>query len=394
MQTNPEDIDIILPFGELLRGFLEQPLIGKADLRMVLRARGVFVGRGEKCDTIPLLISSLLSPAEFDILRERLATREDSPKTINQYFTWLSDRPLLESIPDTLNIAELIKDDFVNYKVLGSPTFVPIGAAGDQIRVDFDIERRDLSKSWFASTNKFTGSIELARIMEGSTVKLVMTHTADETKQLAQRITHRLTNHFRESAVIPSEGGILRILFGDFTNAERVLFFLNLTADIHEDQFTFQEIVDFAVCPAQDGQFPAELKWMEKNVRELNLKGKELQDNLFVKNKKYHDSLLFFRMEARFAFTSHAATGVCGITFEFADFNPDNPLKCEFETTISHLTLAADFAHLSKAKTKEELLRLIDPFTHKQYERIMKARKLAEPPVGEVTGVSSESVAS
>ena len=84
MQKAPDDIDVLLPFGEALRGFLEQPFIAPADLRHTLRSRGVFLSRSEKRDTIPTLVCLLLCPREFDELRECQSSREDNPKQITR----------------------------------------------------------------------------------------------------------------------------------------------------------------------------------------------------------------------------------------------------------------------------------------------------------------------
>src|SRR6266545_2351863 len=104
MQTQPDNIDVILPYGEALRPFLEQPFITKADLKDTLRSRGVFVGRYEKCDTIPILVSCLISPREFDCLRERQTSREDNPKRNSRFLIWHSQKALIQCIPETLNL--------------------------------------------------------------------------------------------------------------------------------------------------------------------------------------------------------------------------------------------------------------------------------------------------
>lgn len=354
---------------------MEQSFITKADLKMALRARGVFVGSAEKCDTIPLLIATLLSPKEFDQLRERQNTREDNPKTNTRFLVWNSDKALLDCIPDSLGIAQMIEDTGGNYDIVGTPTFVPVGQGKDHIRMDFEIERRDLSKSWCLSNTKFKASVELQRIFDGKTTKLLLTHTAQETKDLTQKITKRLTNHFRVSQFMPSQGGVARILFDDFTNSERVAFFWSLTADINDEWFHFQQISDFDICPAQGQEFPPELKWMGMNIKELKFRGKELQDNLFLKNTEFHSKLLFFRMEARFKFDYHGGKGECGVSFEFSDFDSENTADCEFETNISQLSMEPHYAHVNKLNVKEQLLRQIETFTQTQYDRIMGRKR-------------------
>jgi len=369
MQTKPDDIDVILPYGEALRAFLEQPFITKADLKAILRSRGVFVGQSEKADTIPILVCSLLSPREFDRLRELQTSREDNPKRNSRFLDWHSDKPLIDCIPEKLNLHDLIKDDFVNYSVLGSPTFVVIGNSGSHVRLDFEIERRDLSKSWCISKQKFKGSIELQRV-EGQVVKFLITHTAQETKALSQRVTKQLTSHFRTQRFMPSAGGILQILFGDFTNAERAQFFASLTGDLKHDWFKFDKITDYNIRPDPGSTPPRELQLFMKGVNELKVKGNKLQEHLFIKNKQYHPHLLFLGMEARFKFAVDNARGLCAVSYDFTGFEPKDPSECEFEINISQLSIESERGHANKPGIKERLLGAIDTYMHSQYKRI------------------------
>jgi len=96
MHKVPDNIDLLLPYGESLRAFVEQRFILPGDLRRTLRRRGIFQTRSEKNDTIPLLVCGLLSPEEFDLLRECQATAEDNPKTSTQTIAWSSNRSILE----------------------------------------------------------------------------------------------------------------------------------------------------------------------------------------------------------------------------------------------------------------------------------------------------------
>lgn len=393
MQTKPDDIDVVLPYGEALRPFLEQPFLTKADLKATLRSRGVFVFRSEKPDTIPILVSCLLSPQEFDRLRDRLTTKEDNPKRRSRFLDWDSDQPLIECIPDTLNLNELIQNDFVNYEVIGAPTFAAVGNKGTLVRLDFEIERRDLSKSWCLSKQRFRGSIELQRVGR-RVVKLLITHTAQETKALTQKVTKQLTTHFRTQRLMPSEGGISQILFGDFTNAARAQFFASLTGDIKHDWFEFDKITDVDMCPDPGSTLPRELQLFMKGVDELKVKGKKLQEHLFIKNKRYHPHLLFSSMEARFKFEFENARGICAVSYEFSEFDRDNPSNCEFEINISQLVIDPECAHGNKLHVKEQLLGAIDTFTHSQYKKITSQQ---EPPsdlqTGESAGVMQQSLA-
>jgi hypothetical protein len=163
MKKEPDDIDQFLPCGEMLRGFMEQPFVNRDDLKKVLRNRGVFTSNVEKHDMIPILSATILSPSEFDYLRECQNSREDNPKIITQTIEWQSEDTLFESVPENFEINSFLDLEFSNYKVIGSPTFIPIEGNPNHIKIDFSIEREDLSKNWATNKSIFSGSLELKR---------------------------------------------------------------------------------------------------------------------------------------------------------------------------------------------------------------------------------------
>lgn len=84
MNTEHKDIRKIIPFGEYLRGFVNQKYITKAELSGILKERGIFVLNSEKEFTVPLLQTLLLSPSEFDKISEKFSTSEDKNWELGQ----------------------------------------------------------------------------------------------------------------------------------------------------------------------------------------------------------------------------------------------------------------------------------------------------------------------
>ncbi len=369
MHRIPDNIDLLLPFGEALRGFLEQPFLSASDLKHTLRARGVFQNRTEKRDAIPVLTCCLLSPAEFDELRERQATREDNPKTMTQTLPWSSTKSLLHAIPTELRLADLVPGDYTNYKIIGSPAFVPVGNNPDNITFEFEIEREDISKNWAATKNNFKGSLRIERIANRNTIKFILTHTADETKEVNRRFVQRLTQHFKDAGDVKREAEIEMIRFSSFDNEGRIAFFRSLTDRLASSEFQFSKTTDLGASPDDSVVLPPNLKWMEDNVSSLKLNGKALQDTIFIKDKACHGFLLFYAIDADFKFELPDAKGACSIGFEFPEFASKKERDLEFETTITSVTLDPGCAPMNRNDLKEELLRLINDYKLDQFER-------------------------
>jgi hypothetical protein len=369
MQTVPDNIELLLPCGEGLRGFMEQPFISAVDLKRTLRGRGVFLNRNEKADTIPVLVCCLLSPREFDDLRECQATREDNPKTMTRTILWNSKRPLLEAIPANLNLAGLVVGDYVNYRVIGAPAFVPVGGNLDHICCDFEIERTDMTRNWAATKSNFKGKLQIEKSATGGSITFVLTHTAGETKELNCKLVERLTEHFKANRDVRSDCEIETILFSSFDNEKRVGFFLSLTRGLKAAGFESCGTTEFEVCPDEETTLPARLRWMGDGVDDLRFNGRALENTFFIKEKEYHKFLLLHGMEGKFKFECPIARGNCTVVFEFPDYGAKKDAGIEFEVNISGLALEPGHSEVNRTEVKEELLRRINEFKLAQFEK-------------------------
>lgn len=360
MNKEPEDIDQILPYGESLRGFMEQSFVGKKDLKSVLRRRGIFTHRDEKRDAIPLLTSTILSPVEFDYLRECQNSKEDNPKVITQTVEWQSEKPLFASIPDEFDIKAVLDLEYANYKVTGSPTFVPVSGDQDHIKLDFSVEREDMSKNWSSSKSVFPGSLEIKRVADGKDVKLVMTHTANETKQVASKVSSSLVKHFKEEGLIDPAKGIEKILFSKFSNPKRIGYLLSLTEKCDSLLLDFVDIVDIQFSPDEDAALPEKLKWMAKKIEDLKMNGKALHETIFVTDKGNHDFLHFYSVDAKFKFSTKGLGGHCVMSVGFPDYGRSKDPNAEMEVNIRSMAFDTPRSGVSKLDVKQILLREIE----------------------------------
>src|SRR5436305_1879492 len=111
---------------------------------------------------------------------------------------WNSNMLLLESIPGALDVGKLVVDEFANYKVIGSPQFVPVGNNPDNIACEFEIERVDWSRNWASTKNHFRGNLRIEKASGSGSIKFILSHTAEETKDLNKKLVQSLTQHFKD----------------------------------------------------------------------------------------------------------------------------------------------------------------------------------------------------
>lgn len=356
MNRQPDDIDKFLPYGEMLRGFVEQPFVSKGDLSNLLRQRGVFVNPNDKRETIPWITGTLLSSDEFDRLRESQKTKEDNPKINTQTIPWASENSLLEGVPDHFDINSVLDLEFSNFAVLGSPQFVPVDGDADHLVLEFEVERNDYSKTWASTTNVFKGSIELEKVQDRGDVKVVVTHTADETKYVANKASQGIVRHFKDKHFIDKDADLDQILFGRFDNASRVNYFLALTRDISSSVLSFDDVVDLEFSPDSTSTLPEGMGWMEEKIEDLRVNGHGLHETFFIVDSQYHAFVHLYHVDARYRFDYKGVTGKCVISAGFPEYGKGRDQQAEFEVNVKSIAFDSRPKKVSRKEVSTGIL--------------------------------------
>lgn len=367
-----DDENAILPQGENLRAYLVQPFVSKGNLKTLLRQRGVFTSQQDKEQSIPALTLSLIKPSEFVVLQQLYTAKEDNPKITTQIIEWAGAEPLITSIPDDMDINRVLDLDFQNFKVLNAPSFYPVPNSDDAIRLDFQIERLDRSKSWADSHKRFNASIEIQKSKEKDELIIISTHTAPETRQTNRAVSKHLIGYFKAQGQIPQKANVRRIRFGDFTNTRRFDYLLGLTRDSRISTITFKEVVDIGLVPDEDHALPEQLDWMEERIRGLDLRGTGLEDSDFLSNLTYRPCLLIHRLDAKFRFSLAGMDGHCVISLGFPDFNNGYNRDSEIELRIKKIDFDEPRRGLDKNESKQTILKEFE------FQKIETFKKLAD----------------
>lgn len=357
--TQP-NINTILPQGETLRAYLTQPFIGKNDLKIILRNRGVFLSENEKEHTIPALTLSLIRPSEFFTLQQAYTTKEDNPKITSQTINWQGKTTLIESIPEHIDINKILDLDFDNFKIIGAPSFYPVNKDPNTIRLDFTLERLDRSKNWTDTRRNFRGSIEIQKNGSSNELIITSTHTAPETRTTNKAVTRHIINHFKNNNDISTTEKIQPITFGDFSNQTRFDYLLGLTSHSKLSTLTFGEIVDIGLSPDEERTLPSDLAWMKERIRSLDLRGISLEESEFLTNITYRPCLFLHRLDARFVFSTSGLDGECVISLGFPEASQGKNLDSEFELKIKNINFENIQRGMDKNDAKETILRELE----------------------------------
>lgn len=382
MANELPDIESFLPFGNSLRELISQSYITPFELKRTLRQRGVFINASNKESSIPVLMSLLLSPGEFENLREKQNTKEDNIKTNS--FTIevpnenLSNTSLLSLIPDNLNLNKLINNDDVsaNYCVDGQPNFqMSTDGQSDRIELPFTTSRDNLTKDWATNKTKHDSTIIIEKIVEDNKTLLKVTqkYTSIETKEVGKEFAKAFTQNLKEKNIIGADVEPRKILFNDFTNENRIKFLQKLMADINRSGFLeLKDITDIELSPDRTAQMPEKLGWLEEKIEQIKFKGKDLFNSSFVQEETLHKCLFFSGIEASYKFKTLNVTGTCSVVFTFNGFSKNQDVWSELEIRLGSLAFDKGSRGSKKNDYQSKILDYFEKMKFSIYEKYKK----------------------
>ncbi len=369
MEKIQDNINRFLPFGDTLRAILQHDSIKDRERRQLLRMKGVFVNNCDEDSTFPILITSLLSPNEFEFLKERLQSKEDRDKTITRTLEWETSKSLIAAIPDNFNIQEVIKTNFPKYKVIGNPNFKMIDKNPNKISLDFKCETNNYSKPWFRGKNEFKGKITFEKITtKDNKVQLQIIHTSPETTDIAEKVSKSLERHFKANNYMNPQKEIQRILYRDFTNEERIQFLLSLTEG--NDVFTYTRATFLDIGPDPTETLHSDIRWLElARVRELNINGEKLHKLPFLKDKNLHKFMELSEMEIIYDFQLQSVEGSCIIRFGFTGYDFKKRIgSIEFVVDIPKVYPKNEYSTVPIQSIKTQLFKEFEKYKTEKYE--------------------------
>lgn len=367
-----KNLSTVLPYGAMLKPLIASSKeLSISDLKCCLSQKGIFTSSSSKEELLPLMLTSLLTPMEFDSLREQQKSKEATPKRKSRSYNYIKETELIKTIPivNAIKIEELKNWEFENYKISDYGHFVKCDANNNKLVVDYKIERTDYAKDWFNHTSVHEASVELT--VNPNTNKLVVSseYTAEETKEVNELIIKKVCSALKDEKYIDNEKP-KEIRFGDFSNENRINFLLNFVEDNLDktDTFKFSEITNIDIFLDSEKNLPKNFEWMEDKVSNVKFEGKSLHETEVLQNPEYHPSLIISLLKINYSFETKLGKGDCVVEVEFPTKRREKipsdesgfvfkivKIKCENKTSIK--------------STRTALYRTFDNFKESCFEK-------------------------
>lgn len=363
--SNELNHEQILPYGNELQSILNNTNISDYDFSTILKNKGIYTSSNSREATFPIFASILISPSEYDLLKEKQKTKDEKEKKRSGSIECdIQGKKLIEILPK-INFDEIVNTKYTNFSFQKkSINFKKID--DNHVILEYKINRKYGNKCWFEKEKLFEAFIEIKLGNKGLELTTIGTHTAIETQKINNQITNYIVNDLKNKQYIKKDKLIEKVTMQGLNNDNELImkFFLSIgTVDIDGFlKFETLESVNVEIDESKSS-LPIELDWMKSKIEQLKLDGKSIDKIKFINDKKYHKYLKCWSMLSKYKFDDIKGKGYCKIRFEFHK-SSDN----EFEIRVDTLTL--DDKKLDKKKLEQYISNIADKLKLSQYKLI------------------------
>ncbi|MBC1290846.1 GapS4b family protein [Listeria booriae] len=325
MEENKKEltnVDTLLPSGDSLRTLIASSShLTDSNLKNLLSQKGIYINPSERSKTVPLILMSLLSPAEFEYLREKQKDKESSIKWRSREvgFEIEENESLLTVFRDlpSLNTGAL-SAKHTNYEVINLNSFTPIEGDANHLSMGYSIERTDRTKDWVEQQSIHEGEIEVVLSNNRDSLKVIMNHTADETQDVNEEYFKQISSYLLDKQRVGTEAP-RKITFEGFNNSSRVKFLLHCLNGEFEETGTleFKKITYIDIILDKHEVLPDQINWMEGHISNMNFMGESLQETILLADSNNHGALIISNIRAVFKFKTQSSEGECTFDFGF-----------------------------------------------------------------------------
>lgn len=371
--SNTINIDTLLPVGEKLKPLLNKSRISDSDMKNILAERGIYIGNSNKKLSIPILTLSIISPKEFEKLQELQKTKEDSLKTSTIKTQSQSKQNLNDLLPQNLIKEEYLKDEFDSFEFNTDLSF-SIDSSNRMV-LDYQIIREDITKDWANSKSKYTGRIEIEKIMSQNMVCIVSEYTSAETEVINKRIIKIVNNYLSAQGEISNKEKPFEITSDKFNNNQRFAFMLQLANDSPNGLLLFEAVKNVEIGPDKTFTMPDNVKWMEGSVKNIIInseKGETLGNIEYISNNEYHEFLILRKVQAQYKFQLGAQKGTCIIEYGFPHYFRSNVKNNSLEVSVQKIYFSKESKSENSKNATRAILKEFQEMIQQKYESIVK----------------------
>lgn len=364
-----DDIDKILPFGDMLIPKLKTSILSDSNLKSFLFRKGIFTSKNSKDDILPIFSCLLLSPAELDDLKNTYKEKEDKPKEIERKAKCdLNNKSLWEIYNEHCraikNIDSIVAPKNCEYN--SQYIIERIENNPNKLRMSYSITKTNTNKDFLTGKSIYNGEFEISYI-DGEIIFLDR-HTSFETYGINKKYFEKFDKILKKENI--SKEDFKSISFLAFDNSSRIKFMLNffsLKEESKEVKIKTITLESLRFRPDEAANnLPLDLESLKGRVANLNLHGKELHDTIYLSNEGYMKVELCEKIKYHISYANNNRDGSCYLEISFSGALKKISDYSDSELRIS-ITPCFDTKDNFFTGTKRKLLEIVNHIKNKSY---------------------------
>ena len=361
------EIDKFIPFGSELKEILHHRNITPTKQRNILKSRGIFFNSNDSSSLASIYSSIILSPSEFENIKDLVRKKENSDKTLTRVLPFKSEKKLIEVLPDIIDIRNLFENS--NYRITNISNFSTVDGNQDKISCFIECETTNYNSSWYRNRNEYRAELEIFKNDIDDNVQFQLKYTSPESYEIVDVLSKEVVKEFKRQNLTNENEGFQKITFGTFDNKKRIIFLLKLIQD--SDFFTFSSIINLDIAPDNVKDMPELMgKLMSGGVQNLKIQGNNLLDNFLISDEANHEFVELAGLDVVYEFSYSGANGKCNIFYGFQNYFIKRNPNIEFHIDIYDVKLDKEFSHVNKANVKKFLVEEFEKIKIKKFKEL------------------------
>lgn len=307
----------ILPYGDILKPFLNTNAITANDLKIFLAKKGVFIKNADKTNIINLMTTLLFSPNELEDFKSLIDIKVRTTNSTNEHYP-IKQNDSLENIfkkvsPNFDNITENLNTKIVDSNL----KFQQNKQNKDEYILNLTTEIKDPTSSLLVNTK--WGKIDIVVKKNNDRLVVVTQNTITrEDKIIANRVLKKLHQEFTQIDFV--EETKIKVMFDRFSsNLGRVNFLLSFTNTSSSSIFKEPDILSITFKFDDDTEIPEKFK--DKADKDLIIKfdGKNLTTLTELSIEEAKGSIFLEEIKVRYKFDFlNIKNGYYYVTYNFS----------------------------------------------------------------------------
>ena len=355
----------ILPSGEYLRSFINNSSISESELNIFLKRKGIYFCNPKKEDMIPFICSLVISPKEFEILKDyhQLTEGKDKNRSSRLDTVFEVKGEDLGKVLKSIDLNKVVKSDFPMYQFTIPIASFNLDEKNKQLILEYEIESYYRNRTWDEQISNFKGKVAFDYSKKSLEIISNNIYTSKETYEINRQIINFAKQELKRANLIKSTTE-KRILMDGLSNSQILQFLLSFTNNESFADIEFINIISIDMELPEEIPENSDIKWMEKHVRKLKLDGAKIEELTLIKQDENHEYLKCWGITVEYKVDNFKIKGSATVKLEFSKMKNSSEFmilidKCKF-----------DSKQFSERSLREIIQKDIDSIKHDNYKKI------------------------